>query len=111
VVCASAGNHAQGVALAAAMQGVEATVFMPVEAPLPKVQATEAYGADVRLVGESFDDTLQEALAFAEDDAAACSSIPSTTPTSSPGRARSGSSCSSRYPTSAPSWCRSAAAG
>jgi threonine dehydratase len=67
VVCASAGNHAQGVALAASMQGVEATVFMPVEAPLPKVQATEAYGADVRLVGDSFDDTLGEALAFAKE--------------------------------------------
>jgi threonine dehydratase len=67
VVCASAGNHAQGVALAAAMQGVDATVYMPVEAPLPKVQATEGYGADVRLVGESFDDTLHEALAFAEE--------------------------------------------
>jgi threonine dehydratase len=67
VVCASAGNHAQGVALAASMQDVEATVFMPIEAPLPKVQATEAYGADVRLVGDSFDDTLHEALAFAEE--------------------------------------------
>jgi threonine dehydratase len=66
VVCASAGNHAQGVALAAAMQDVPATVFMPVEAPLPKVDATTGYGADVRLVGESFDESLAEAIDFAE---------------------------------------------
>jgi threonine dehydratase len=66
VVCASAGNHAQGVALAAGLQGVSATVFMPVEAPLPKVDATAGYGADVRLHGESFDESLAEALAFAE---------------------------------------------
>ncbi|MFA9446002.1 threonine ammonia-lyase [Egicoccus sp. AB-alg6-2] len=68
VVCASAGNHAQGVALAAKLQGVAATVFMPKEAPLPKVDATEAYGAEVQLVGESFDDALQRALAFAEEE-------------------------------------------
>jgi threonine dehydratase len=66
VVCASAGNHAQGVALAAAMQNVQATVFMPTEAPLPKVDATTGYGADVRLVGDSFDESLAEATAFAE---------------------------------------------
>ncbi|MTV26622.1 threonine ammonia-lyase [Nitriliruptoraceae bacterium ZYF776] len=67
VVCASAGNHAQGVALAASLQGVRATVFMPVEAPLPKVDATSGYGAEVRLVGETFDESLQAALAFAEE--------------------------------------------
>jgi threonine dehydratase len=65
VVCASAGNHAQGVALAAAMQDVAATVFMPFEAPLPKVDATIAYGAEVRLIGGTFDDSLAEATAFA----------------------------------------------
>lgn len=67
VVCASAGNHAQGVALAAQLQGVDASVFMPVEASLPKVDATGGYGADVQLVGEAFDDTLLAAQAFAED--------------------------------------------
>jgi threonine dehydratase len=66
VVCASAGNHAQGVALAATLQGVRSTVFMPIEAPLPKVDATDAYGAEVQLVGDSFDAALAEALAFAE---------------------------------------------
>jgi len=66
VVCASAGNHAQGVALAAAHTGVAATVFMPVDAPLPKVEATEAYGAAVRLEGSAFDEALANAVAFAE---------------------------------------------
>jgi threonine dehydratase len=67
VVCASAGNHAQGVALAARMQGVRATVFMPIEAPLPKLIATQAYGAEVRSVGETFDEALEAALAFADE--------------------------------------------
>jgi len=51
VVAASAGNHAQGVALAASLVGTDATVFMPNGAPLPKVAATEAYGARVRFAG------------------------------------------------------------
>jgi threonine dehydratase len=68
VVCASAGNHAQGVALAASLQEVRSTVFMPVEAPLPKVDATDAYGAEVRLIGDAFDESLAEALAFAEQE-------------------------------------------
>jgi threonine dehydratase len=67
VVCASAGNHAQGVALGSALQEVDATVFMPVSAPLPKVAATGAYGAAVELVGESFSESLAAALAYAEE--------------------------------------------
>jgi threonine dehydratase len=67
VVAASAGNHAQGVALAAALLGIRATVFMPVDASLPKVAATSGYGADVRLEG----DTVEDALAAAERFAAA----------------------------------------
>src|SRR5689334_16543093 len=51
VVAASAGNHAQGVALAACSLGARATVFMPTNAPLPKVAATRGYGATVELVG------------------------------------------------------------
>jgi threonine dehydratase len=66
VVCASAGNHAQGVALGATLQGVASTVFMPEQAPLPKVDATAAYGAKVELVGEGFDDALHAAQEFAE---------------------------------------------
>src|SRR3954470_9648634 len=53
VVAASAGNHAQGVAYAARMLGIRATVFMPEAAPLPKVAATRGYGAEIRLVGQS----------------------------------------------------------
>ena len=70
VVAASAGNHAQGVAFAAAQLGCAATVVMPVGAPLPKVQATEGYGAQVILHGSSVEDALAEALAFAEQTGA-----------------------------------------
>ncbi len=66
VVAASAGNHAQGVALAAALLGAQATVVMPERAPLPKVEATRAYGASVILQGSSVEDALKEALQFAE---------------------------------------------
>lgn len=65
VVAASAGNHAQGVALAAALLGVRATVFMPVGAPLPKVAATRDYGAEVRLHGQVVDETLRAAQEYA----------------------------------------------
>ncbi|WP_380165970.1 threonine ammonia-lyase [Jannaschia sp. R86511] len=66
VVAASAGNHAQGVALAASLLGAEATVFMPVGAALPKVAATRAYGAHVQLVGRSVDEALLHAREFGE---------------------------------------------
>ena len=66
VVAASAGNHAQGVALAASMLGTSATVVMPERAPLPKVQATKGYGAQVMLHGASVEDAMSEALRFAE---------------------------------------------
>ncbi|WP_435298397.1 threonine ammonia-lyase [Timonella sp. A28] len=61
VVAASAGNHAQGVALAAAALGIKAIVYMPVGAALPKVAATREYGAEVRLVGENVDEALAAA--------------------------------------------------
>ncbi len=66
VVCASAGNHAQGVALSARLAGTTATVFMPARAPLPKVEATRGYGAEVRLEGATFDDALAASWAYAE---------------------------------------------
>ena len=66
VVAASAGNHAQGVALAARLLGTEATVFMPESAPLPKVAATRAYGAEIRLVGTSLVEPLRAAAEYAE---------------------------------------------
>lgn len=66
VVAASAGNHAQGVALAARLLGVTATVFMPVGAALPKIAATEAYGAEVRMCGSTIDEALVAARAHGE---------------------------------------------
>lgn len=65
VVAASAGNHAQGVALAAKRLGIKATIFMPVGASLPKFQATQSYGATVVLEGAVFAETLAAAQAFA----------------------------------------------
>ncbi|WGH94358.1 threonine ammonia-lyase [Auritidibacter ignavus] len=65
VVAASAGNHAQGVALAASKLGLRATIFMPLGAALPKVQATKDHGAEVVLLGNNVD----EALAAAKDHA------------------------------------------
>jgi threonine dehydratase len=66
VVAASAGNHAQGVALAAQELGVAATVFMPEQAALPKVAATRGYGATVHLVGATIDESLDAAREFAD---------------------------------------------
>ena len=66
VVAASAGNHAQGVALAAGLLGARATVFMPEGAPLPKVSATKGYGAVIEYAGNSVDDALVAARDFAE---------------------------------------------
>lgn len=70
VVAASAGNHAQGVALASSLLGVRSTVFMPVGAPLPKVAATREYGAEVRLRGQVVDETLEAAQRYAEETGA-----------------------------------------
>jgi len=61
VVAASMGNHAQGVALAARLLGIEATIVMPESAPLAKITATRRYGADVILRGQSFDDAIAHA--------------------------------------------------
>ncbi|MGH3412747.1 MAG: threonine ammonia-lyase [Marmoricola sp.] len=66
VVAASAGNHAQGVALAARMLGIKATVFMPEGAPIPKLNATRAYGAEVLFRGAVIDEALTAALEHAD---------------------------------------------
>jgi threonine dehydratase len=70
VVAASAGNHAQGVALAAQLLGIRATVFMPLGAPLPKLVATRAYGAHVEQLGRNIDDCLVRARTFAAETGA-----------------------------------------
>ena len=67
VVAVSAGNHAQGVALAARELGIHATIFMPVGAALPKLSATREYGADVVLRGHIFDEAAMAARAFAAE--------------------------------------------
>jgi threonine dehydratase len=70
VVAASAGNHAQGVALAARMLGIKATVFMPEGAPIPKLNATRGYGAEVIFHGAILDEALTRAIAYAEETGA-----------------------------------------
>lgn len=70
VVCASAGNHAQGTALAASLSNIRSTVFMPTGAPLPKVEATKRYGAEVVLAGTDFGEAYSEATAFCEREGA-----------------------------------------
>ena len=70
VVAASAGNHAQGVALAAQLLGIKSTVFMPEGAPIPKERATRAYGADVVFEGNVLEESLVGARRFAEETGA-----------------------------------------
>jgi len=62
VVAASAGNHGQAVAWAAREEGVKATVFMPQDAPMAKVEPTKTYGANAELTGTCFEDALAAAL-------------------------------------------------
>jgi threonine dehydratase len=71
VVAASAGNHAQGVALAAQQAGIHATVFMPEGAPIPKERATRGYGAEVVFGGRFLEDCLGEAREYADRTGAA----------------------------------------
>ncbi len=68
VVAASAGNHAQGVALAAQMVGVPATIYMPLDASMAKVEATRGYGAAVEFTGVTFDDAQAAAREHAVRD-------------------------------------------
>ena len=66
VIACSAGNHAQGVALAATKHGVKSLICLPEGAPLSKIQATKGYGADVCLVKGVYDDAYQKALELKE---------------------------------------------
>jgi threonine dehydratase len=70
VVAASAGNHAQGVALAARLLGIEAVVYMPFGAAMPKLAATKGYGATVHQVGTTIDDCIEAAQQHAQDTGA-----------------------------------------
>lgn len=66
VIACSAGNHAQGVALAATKHGVKSLICLPEGAPISKIQATNGYGADVCLVKGVYDDAYQKALELKE---------------------------------------------
>jgi threonine dehydratase len=66
VVAASAGNHAQGVAVAAARLGIQARIYMPLGVALPKLAATRGHGAEVVLHGNNVDEALAEAQRYAE---------------------------------------------
>jgi threonine dehydratase len=70
VTAGSAGNHAQGVALAASTLGISSTVFMPITAPLPKVEATSRYGAEIQLVGANLGEAVDAAKAHASETGA-----------------------------------------
>jgi threonine dehydratase len=70
VVAASAGNHGQAVAWAAREEGAKATVFVPQDAPMAKVEPTKNYGANVELVGADFEESLAAALRFVESSGA-----------------------------------------
>ena len=70
VVAASAGNHAQGVALAGQLLGIKVKVYMPHGAPMPKLLATEAYGATIEQVGTTIDECLVEARRWEAEEGA-----------------------------------------
>lgn len=68
VIACSAGNHAQGVALAATKNGIRSLICLPDSAPISKVEATKGYGADVCLVAGCYDDAYQKALELKESE-------------------------------------------
>ena len=67
VIACSAGNHAQGVALAAARNGISSTIFLPSTAPISKVEATRSYGANIQLIDGVYDDAYQAALEYQKE--------------------------------------------
>ena len=107
VVAASAGNHGQAVAWAAREAGIEATIFVPADAPMAKVDATRSYGADVQMAGTTFEEAVTAARRHVEgtgatfvhafEDALVIAA-----------RERSGSSSPSRWPS--PTRCSSPSA-
>lgn len=67
VIAASAGNHAQGVALAASRLGIKATIVMPKTTPAIKVKAVQSYGAKAILIGDTYDEAYEYAIDLAEE--------------------------------------------
>ena len=90
MVAASAGNHAQGVALAASMLDTKATIFMPEGAALPKIAATQGYGAEIEFARHRRHGGARRRRGSSPTAPGPCSSTRSTTPTSSPAREPSG---------------------
>ena len=70
VCAASAGNHAQGMAAAASYYKTKAVIFMPITTPMIKVHAVQAAGAETRLVGESYDEACDAAIAYSKESGA-----------------------------------------
>ena len=71
VVACSAGNHAQGVALAAKKNNAPATIFLPSTAPISKIEATRSYGAEIKMVDGVYDDAYEAAIAYKDETGAA----------------------------------------
>ena len=112
MICASAGNHAQGVALAARRRGIEAVIVMPQTTPHIKVQAVHDLGAEVVLHGDDYDSAFEQALQLARER-----HLVFVHPFDDPGRHRrpghhrGGDPAPERRRGSMRSSCRSAAAG
>ncbi len=70
VVACSAGNHAQGVALAAQKLGIKSTIFLPATAPLSKIEATEKYGATIKLIDGIYDDAYTASIEYQKETGA-----------------------------------------
>ncbi len=110
LITASAGNHAQGVAYAAKLAGIKATVVMPTSTPLMKVNRTKSYGAEVVLEGDVFDEALRPRATSWRRSTATPSSIRSTIWTWPPDREPSPWRSSRSCPPWTTSWFPSAAA-
>ena len=67
VIACSAGNHAQGVALASQKSGIKATIFIPATAPISKVEATKKFGAEIKLIDGVYDDAYKTAIEYQKE--------------------------------------------
>ncbi len=67
VIACSAGNHAQGVALASQKSGIKATIFIPATAPISKVEATKKFGAEIKLIDGVYDDAYKAAIEYQKE--------------------------------------------
>ena len=67
IIACSAGNHAQGVALSAQKNGIESAIFIPITAPISKIEATRKYGAKIMLIDGVYDDAYNEAIKYQKE--------------------------------------------